>query len=105
MSGMVFLMDGNKVELNEFVPRQHYRDGFVIETKNGWRNFAFDKIDKVYIRHVEGNKFNYEVKTKDGNTIMGFSNVYVNHVDGKTAEGSKTIEYSDIDYFTVTTCD
>jgi len=105
MSGTVFLKDGNKVELNEFDPHHTNRGGYVIETKNGWRDFAFDKIDKVSIRHIEGNKFNYEVKTRDGNTVMGFSNVFRNFVDGKTAEGNKTIEYAEIDYFTVTTCD
>ena len=104
-SGTVFLQDGNKIELSDFDPHHSHRDGYTIETNNGWIDIAFDDIEKVYIRHIEGNQFSYDVRTTDGKSIKGFSNVFRNFVDGETAEGDKTIEYTEIDYFTITTCD
>ncbi|MDA0196664.1 MAG: discoidin domain-containing protein [Bacteroidetes bacterium] len=104
-SGTVILKDGNKIELSDFDPHHSSRDGYTIETNNGWVDIGFNEIDKVYISHIEGNQYNYDVRTNAGKSVKGFSNVFRNFVDGKIADANKTIEYSEIDYFTITTCD
>ncbi|MGI9550296.1 MAG: discoidin domain-containing protein [Aurantibacter sp.] len=100
-TGIVFLRDGEKVELSDFEPHHSYQGLYQVETKNGWVDVPFKNIDKVYIRHVEGNHFMYDVRMKDGESLQGFSNVFRNFVDGETPEGNQVIEYTDIEYFTI----
>jgi len=99
--GMVYLQDGEKVELSDFEPHHSYRGLYQIETKNGWVDIPFIDIGKVYIKHVEGNHFTYDVRLKDGRLLKGFSNVFRNFVDGETSEGNQVIEYTEIEYFTI----